>query len=216
MTLPEEPDTQELIDRARRGDHSAVGRLLDRFRQRLRQMILVRMDPRLSARVDPSDVVQETMAVASRRLSDYLRDEPLGFYPWLRQIACDRLVDVHRRHVRAGNRTVRREEPLGMADTSAIQLADQLLTSSSGLLKHLVRKELLARVQSALGQLSADDREILTLRHLEQLSTAESAAVLRVSETAAKQRLLRAVKRLRDLLGDVTSVGGYDEPSRYQ
>jgi RNA polymerase sigma-70 factor (ECF subfamily) len=205
MASPEEPDTQELLDKARRGDHSAVGQLLDRYRDRLRQMVLVRMDPQLTARLDPSDVVQETMAVASRRLSDYLRDKPLGFYPWLRQIAYDRLVDVHRRHIRAGSRTVSREEPLGVPDTSAIQLADQLLASSSGLLKGLVRKELLARVQTALGQLSAEDREILILRHLEQLSTAESAAVVGISETASKQRHLRAVRRLRDLLGDVAS-----------
>ncbi len=205
MAISEDSETRQLLAKARRGDPSAVEQLLDRHRSRLRQMVAVRMDPQLSARVDPSDVVQETLTVASQRLSDYLPNPRLPFYPWLRQIALDRLVDLHRRHVRAGNRTVRREQPLEIPHTSAIQLADRLLTQSSSLLKRLLRKELLARVQSALADLAAEDREILVLRHLEQLSTAESAAILGISQTAAKQRHLRAVRRLRRLLGNDAS-----------
>jgi RNA polymerase sigma-70 factor (ECF subfamily) len=207
MSIPEDPETEVLLARARQGDQSAVEGLLAGHRGRLRQMVAVRMDPQLSARVDPSDVVQEALVAASQRLSEYLRNPPLPFYPWLRQIAWDRLVDLHRRHIRAGSRTVTREEPLGMSDTSAMQLADRLLTGSTSLLKRLLRKELLARVQLALAELAPDDREILVLRHLEQSTTAECAAILGISETAAKQRHLRAVRRLRKRLGDTKSGG---------
>src|SRR5947209_19815970 len=93
------PDTDQLLAAARTGDASARGRLLEHHRHRLRGMVALRLDPRLAARVDPSDLVQETLAVAHRRLDDYLRDRPLPFYPWLRQIAADRLADAHRRHV---------------------------------------------------------------------------------------------------------------------
>ena len=105
---PPEPDTDQLLDRAGRGDRDARDRLLDRCRPRLRSLVALRIDPRLAARVDPSDVVQESLAEADRRLADYLRDRPLPFYPWLRQLALERLADLHRRHVRTQKRSVRR------------------------------------------------------------------------------------------------------------
>src|SRR5213593_3260301 len=106
----QQPDTDVLIDRARGGDGAARQQLLVWHRDRLRRMITVRMDRRLAARVDPSDVVQEVLADAAQELSDYLRRRPLPFYPWLRQLAWDRLVELHRRHVRARKRSVTREE----------------------------------------------------------------------------------------------------------
>src|SRR5437870_3588834 len=104
------PDTEELLRRAGEGDAVARGALLDRHRRRLRQMIACRMDPRLAARLDPSDVVQETLAEADRRLDGYLNERPLPFYPWLRKLAWDRLVEQHRRHLRARRRSVLREQ----------------------------------------------------------------------------------------------------------
>ena len=202
MPYSEDPDVESLLSRARGGDRSAVGRLLERYRPRLRQMVAVHMDPCLAARVDASDVVQEALVVAAQRFPEYLREPPLPFYAWLRQIAWDRVLDAYRRHVRAGNRTVQREEKLGIPDTSALELADRFAADSTSILKRLLRKELLARIQAALAGLNAHDREILILRYLEQLSTAETAAVLQISETAAKQRLLRAVQRLRQLLDE--------------
>src|SRR3954468_14879787 len=105
-----DPDTDDLLDSAARGDQAAREELLARFRTRLRQMIAVRLDRRLAPRLDPSDVVQEALAEAARRLPDYLRERPLPFYPWLRQLALERLIDLHRHHVRASKRSVQREE----------------------------------------------------------------------------------------------------------
>ena len=126
-----QPDTEQLLRDARRGDPSARGRLLERHRARLRRMVAVRLDKRLAARVDPSDVVQETLAEAAAKLDGYLRTRPLPFYPWLRQIAQQRLIDLHRRHVRAGRRSVTREEPAGLPDRSALQLAERLFARQS-------------------------------------------------------------------------------------
>jgi RNA polymerase sigma-70 factor (ECF subfamily) len=163
-------------------------------------MVSLRLDRRLNARVDPSDVVQEALAQADRRLDDYMRDRPLPFYPWLRQFAWDGLGRAHREHVRADRRSVTREEPAGLPDESALQLAERLIDSRGGPSAHVRREELRARVRATLARLPERDREVLVLRHLEQLTTAESAAVLGVSEGAVKMRALRAAQRLHDLL----------------
>src|SRR5262245_17814507 len=125
---PQGPDTDQLLDRAGSGDDAARGQLLTRHRDRLRKMVAFHLDRRVAARVDPSDVVQEALADAARELSDYLRRRHVPFYPWLRQLAWDRLVELHRRHVRAGKRSVTREEPgvLALPDESAVELAGRL------------------------------------------------------------------------------------------
>src|SRR5688572_26649066 len=114
MNASADPDTERLIERASRGDADARHRLLERHRGRLRQVVAVRLDRRIAARVDPSDVVQESLADAARGLDDYLRDRPLPYFAWLRQFAWDHLVELHRRHVRAQSRSVSREEPRSM------------------------------------------------------------------------------------------------------
>jgi RNA polymerase sigma-70 factor (ECF subfamily) len=195
------PDTDELLDRAAADDPAARSALLDRHRTRLRRMVAVRLDPRLAARVDPSDLVQDTLAEAARRLDAYLRDRPLPFYPWLRQFAADRLADLHRRHVRAARRSVGREEPGGLPEHSAAELADRLLARDHGPSEAARRAEQREQVRSALLRLPGPDREALTLRYLEELPAAEVAAVLGVSEAAAKKRVLRALERLRAALG---------------
>jgi RNA polymerase sigma-70 factor, ECF subfamily len=199
--MGDQPDTDQLLDRVGRGDPVARGQLLQRHRARLRRMIALRLDPRLAARLDPSDVVQETLAVADRRLPDYLRDRPLPFYPWLRRLACDRLADLRRKHVRAGHRTVTREEPPPLPDASVLELADRLFARSGSPSARAQREERRERVRAGLNRLSDRDREVLVLRHLEQLATPEIAAVLEVNEAAVRTRHLRALRRLRDLLG---------------
>jgi RNA polymerase sigma-70 factor (ECF subfamily) len=196
-----EPDTDELLDRAAAGDPDAAGALLDRHRARLRRMVAVRLDPRLAPRVDPSDVIQEALAAAARRLDDYLPRRPIPFYPWLRQFVADRLADLHRRHVRAARRAVGREEVGGLPDHSAEDLAGRLAAAGPGPSEAARRVEERQRVRAALSRLAGPDREALALRYLEELTAAEVGAVLGVSEAAAKKRVLRALERLREEMG---------------
>jgi RNA polymerase sigma-70 factor, ECF subfamily len=170
-------------------------------------MVALRLDPRLAARLDPSDVVQDTLAEADRRLDDYLRQPPIPFYPWLRQIACDRLGQEYRRHIRADKRSVTREEsPPALPGGSALELADRLLDRGTGPSESLRREERRQRVRRALEALPEPEREVLALRYLEQMSAREVGAVLDLTEDAAKKRALRALRRLQSLLG--ASEGG--------
>jgi RNA polymerase sigma-70 factor (ECF subfamily) len=164
-------------------------------------MVAVRADPRLAARVDPSDVVQEALAEAAAKLDAYLRTRPLPFYPWLRQIAQERLIDLHRRHVQARRRSVTREDPAGLPDRSALALAERLFTRHSSPSARLHRAERRDRVRAALAALPANDREVLVLRVLEELPTRDIAAVLGISEVAVRSRQVRALERLKALLG---------------
>src|SRR5579859_1656551 len=186
------PDTDELLRRAEDGDAQARQAVLVRHRNRLKHMIAVRLDPRLAARVDPSDVVQEALLDAARGLDDYLRQRPVPFYPWLRQLAWDCLIELHRRHLHAKRRSVKREQPLAphLSDESAMQLADRVLARQSSPSDRAMRNELRARIRAALDHLGERDREVLVLRHLEHLSTREIAAVLGIREGAVKVRHL--------------------------
>ena len=123
--------TEELLRRAGLNDQAAIDDLLLRHRSRVKQMVNIRMDRRLAARLDPSDVVQEAFIEASRKLKDYLNDREMPFYPWLRELAINRLIDLHRRHILAQKRTVEREQPWAAAlpDQSTMKLAVQLLAS---------------------------------------------------------------------------------------
>src|SRR3954449_6327982 len=119
MTKAPGPDTDQLLASASQGDATARNRLLERHRPRLKRMVAVRLDRRLAARVDPSDVVQEALAEAARLLPGYLQERPVSFYPWLRRLAWERLVKLHRRHVAAGKRSVAREAASALLDESA-------------------------------------------------------------------------------------------------
>ena len=204
MAARRDPDTDVLLAEAAQGDRQARDRLLERHRNRLRQLIRLRLDRRLAARVDPSDVVQESLADAAGKLSDYLRKRPLPFYPWLRNLALERLLVIYRRHIHAGKRSVRREErdlPL-LPDEPALELAQKLCDQASSPSQRLEHSEARQHVRAALARLAERDRELLVLRHLEQLSIREIAGVLGISEGAVKVRHVRALERLRDLLGD--------------
>ncbi len=194
--------TSALLDRAASGDSAARAELLDRHRARLRQMVAVHIDRRLAARVDPSDVVQEALLDAANELPRYLEGRPIPFYPWLRQLAWERLVELHRRHIHAQKRSVQREEARSfhLPDESAFDLADRLVAAGASPISNLLREEQRDRVHQALAGLGQRDQEILVLRHLEQLSIAEIAAVLHLREGAVKTRLLRALMRFRELL----------------
>lgn len=212
MKRQNEPDTSELLRRSSAGETAARQQLLWRQRGRLHKLVALRLDRRLAARIDPSDVVQEVLADAAGELSDYLRRRPLPFYPWLRQKALDHLVELHRREVKAQKRSVRREErwDIALPNESALELVDRLVDYESTPSKQILRAELRERVRRALDDLPPRDCEILTLRHLEQLSMAEIAAILKINEGTAKVRHLRALHRLRAAWTDEDN--GEDRP----
>jgi RNA polymerase sigma-70 factor, ECF subfamily len=195
--------TLVLLDKARHGDGDAVNGLLERHRAAIRRMIDRRMDRAVQRRVDASDIVQDVLVEANRRLGDYLANPTMPFGIWLRHMARDRLIDAHRRHRVASTRSVDREVPLVTAaagDRSeadlAGQLADRELTPAAAATWH----ELERRFAAAVEQLDEGDRQIVLLRHFEHLSTAEAAAALGLSKPAAGMRYLRAMRRLRGLL----------------
>jgi RNA polymerase sigma-70 factor (ECF subfamily) len=198
----QQPDTEELLRQAEHGYPGAREGLLARHRDRLRKMVAWRLDRRLAARIDPSDVVQEVFLEASRKMDRYLRERPLPFFPLLRALTAEQLATLHRRHVRAQGRSVLREEPgiLNLPDESAAELAARLVTSSTSPTKRAIRQEQCERVRKALGWLRDRDREVLVLRNLEQLSVADTAEVLGISTSAVKVRHMRALERLHALL----------------
>jgi RNA polymerase sigma-70 factor, ECF subfamily len=204
MTEPRDQESNVLLQQAAAGDQAAAERLLEMHRDRLRAMIALRLDRRLSARVDPSDVLQETMIQAHQKLPDYLRTQPIPFYPWLRRIAWENIVHLHRQHILAQARAVTREEQFDVAlpDQSAVQLAERLIGKGSSATRKMMQKELKARVQAALAQLDARDREVLVLRFLEQLSIEEAAVVLELSEEAVKSRQRRALERFSQMIDE--------------
>jgi RNA polymerase sigma-70 factor (ECF subfamily) len=173
-------------------------------------MIGLRLDRAVGRRVDASDVVQEVMLKASGRLADYLKSPSLPFHLWLRQIAHDHVIDAHRRHRVAGARSVDREAPMAssFADRSSIELAARLRDPSPTPAAEALRRELERRFQEAIGELDELDREVVLLRHFEQLSNGEVARALGLSEPAAGMRHLRALRRLRAILGEAPSQRG--------
>jgi RNA polymerase sigma-70 factor, ECF subfamily len=197
------PATLVLLDRVRGGDADAVNGLLDRHRAAIRRMIDQRMDRVIGRRVDASDIVQDVLIEANRRLGDYLANPTMPFRLWLRHMARDRLIDAHRRHRVAASRSLDREVPLaGSADEGNSQgdgmgqIADRELTPAAAATWH----ELERRFAAAVEQLDDADRQIVLLRHFEHLSTADAAEVLGLSKPAAGMRYLRAMRRLRGLL----------------
>jgi RNA polymerase sigma-70 factor (ECF subfamily) len=200
MDLPasDSAETQRLLEQARAGEAGARDRLFARHRPYLHRIVELRMDPRLRARVDPSDVIQEAQMEANRRLVNYLNQPPMPFRLWLRQIAFDQLLMLRRRHVKAQQRAVERDVVL--PEQSSLLLAQKLLDPGQSPSEQLSRRELARRVRQALTGLAESDRDILLLRNYEGLSNLEVAQVLGIQPAAASQRYGRALLRLRKLL----------------
>ena len=201
---PEGDQTLNLLKDVESGDPAAVNRLLDRHREAVRRMVQMRLDQAVARRVDASDVVQDVLLEASQRLSDYIRSPSMPFHLWLRQLAKDRIIDMHRRHRAAQRRSVDREKNISSfasddqsaADLTAL-LRDAELTPAASAL----RKEMEERFVLALDQLDENEREIVIMRHFEHLGNGEVAEALGLSAPAAGMRYLRAIRRLRELLG---------------
>jgi RNA polymerase sigma-70 factor (ECF subfamily) len=195
--------TVDLLERARAGDQAALTEIFARHRDRLRCMVAMRLDRRLQARIDASDVIQDAYLEVATRLPEYLRQPTLPLFLWLRLVVGERLTTLHRQHLGAQMRDAHREVSLyrgALPAASSAALAGQLLGKHTSPTEAVVRAERVLRLQEALNTLDPIDREILSLRHFEQLSRAETAQVLGIEEGAAAKRHIRALKRLKGVL----------------
>jgi RNA polymerase sigma-70 factor (ECF subfamily) len=196
----------ELVRRTADGDAAAAGEALSRHRARLRRMVDARLDRRVRGRVDPSDVLQDGMADAVAKLPAYLADPKVPLFLWLRLVVGERLAKTHREHLGTQARDAGREVSLyrgAMPAASSAALAAHLLGRETSPTQAAVRAERLVRLQEALNALDPLDREILSLRHFEELTHAEAARVLDIQEAAAAKRYVRALRRLKDILADL-------------
>ena len=206
MGVSSDPDSSDLgtLRRAHAGDPHALAQILTQYRGRLKRMVKLRLDPRVQGRVDPSDVVQEAYLEASQKLADYLVEPKIPFFLWLRLMTGQKLALEHRKHLGVQARNAAREVSLhhgAYPAASSAALAAQLLGRISTPSQQAMRADLRVRVQEALNRMEPLDREVLALRHFEQLSNAETALVLGIRETAACNRYVRALERLRVILG---------------
>jgi RNA polymerase sigma-70 factor (ECF subfamily) len=196
-------DVMALQERARVGDAQALDEIFSRHRERLRRMVEIRLDRRLQARVDASDVIQEAYVEIVTRLEEYLREPRLPLFLWMRLVVGERLLKVHRHHLGTRMRDVGLEVSLyrgALPAASSAALAAQLLGRHTSPTQAASRAERLLRLQEALNTLAPMDREVLAMRHFEELTLAETAQVLDITESAAAKRYVRALKRLKDLL----------------
>jgi len=192
-----------LVDRVIHGDRQALARLFENYRDRLYRIINFRIDPRLQGRVDPDDVLQEAYLAAELRIEHFLHDSPQGFFIWLRLLANQTLIDVHRRHLGTQARDADRDRSLSSGWTSmstSFSLSFKLLGHMTSPSQAAVRAELSEQLNVALQTMGALDREVLALRHFEELTNAETARVLGLTEQAASARYVRALSRLRKVL----------------
>jgi RNA polymerase sigma-70 factor (ECF subfamily) len=194
------------------GDRESWGVLLTRHQEKLRRMVAFRLDQRLQGRIDPADVLQEAYLEASEHQADYLRQPPLPFFLWLRGIVGNKLLELHRFHLGTQMRDAGREVALyrgTLPEASSAELAAQLLGHVTRPSEAAVRAEVKVRLQEALNTLDPLDREVLALRHIEQLTPAETAQVLGVKQKAAGMRYVRALRRLKGILASLP--GGLKE-----
>ena len=201
------PPTAEQIDeriaRARSGDQSALAELFEIYRDRLRRVVDLRLDRRLQQRVDPSDVLQEAFLDLAQKLPEYDQKGDLPFFLWLRLVTGERLIQIHRRHLGAQKRDAELEVSLyrgSMPAAESITLARTLFGRFTSPSNGAIRAEIQVRLQEVLNAMEPIDREILVLRHMEELSNDEAAKVLGLKKTAASNRYMRALGRLRSVL----------------
>jgi RNA polymerase sigma-70 factor (ECF subfamily) len=197
---PDSARTSALLDQVEHGDGKALGQLLARYRPDLRAFVDFHLDPRLRSRIDPSDVVQDAQLEVVRRMSDYLQRRPMPFYLWVRKTAYQRLLNLHRDHCRRGRRALDRE--VSWPDRSSLLLARPLVKSGPSPSQDAEAREFAERVSRAVAELAEADRQVLLMRHAEDLSYKEIGCLLDIEPAAARKRYGRALIRLQKVLED--------------
>jgi len=196
--IKNDEETETLLKAAVDGHYDSTQALLNLHRDRLIRVVARRLDRRVVSRIDPSDVVQDVLTIVGARLPSYARNPSVPFYPWLLQIARERVIQVHRFHLGAGRRSVLREEVNGVGPPT--ELSHQVVDSAVGPSERLEWDERRQRILKLFDQLSSRDREVLELHYLQELTFAEIAQDLKLTEGAVKMRHLRALERVRALM----------------
>ncbi len=199
-------DTDDLLRRAKGGDQQALADLFGRHRERLKRMVRLRLDRRLQGRVDPSDVLQEAFLDVARRSAEYGANPTMPPYLWLRFLTGQRLLALHRYHLGTQMRDAGQEVSLhrgAMPQASSASLAAQLLGRLTSPTQAVLRAEMQLRLQEVLNGMDPLDREVLVLRHFEELSNNETADVLGIQKSAASNRYIRALRRLKEILSNI-------------
>jgi len=211
LTAQHEPSVEELLRRAGAGDPDAAGQVVMAYDERLRRVVRLRLDARVARRVDVDDVLQETHIEALQRLPEFLAQREVPLLIWLRFLAVQRCLTLARRHLAAAARDVRRERQLAEpeSDATSMALEHALAASLTSPSRAAARNETRVGLRTAVQALEPLDREILCLRHFEELDNAESAAVLGIAQAAASKRYIRALARLRSVL----AAAGVDSAS---
>jgi RNA polymerase sigma-70 factor (ECF subfamily) len=201
----------DLLRRATAGDEAALAALFTLYRERLKRMVRLRLDRRLSGRVDASDVLQEAYLDVHKRFGEWTEKQELPFFLWLRLVTGQKLTDCHRHHLGAQMRDAGQELSLyrgALPQASSASLAAQLLGKLTSATQAAIRAEHKLIVEKALNSMDGLDREVLVLRHFEHLSNDETALVLDVKKSTASQRYIRALKRLKEILSSIPGLRG--------
>jgi RNA polymerase sigma-70 factor, ECF subfamily len=205
-TLGDHTEKSEMSRRLLEGDQTALAVMFDRHRGRLGRMVQLRLDSRLVGRIDTADVLQEAFVDASRRLPEYAANPTMPLFLWLRFLTSQRLQLLHRQHF-GPTRSPVREVSLfsgALPQADSVSLARQLLGRLTTPSQAAIRVEMQLKVQDALNAMDPVDREVLALRHFEELTNKETAAVLGLQQTAASNRYIRALRRLKEILSTIS------------
>jgi len=207
-SMPDSSRETQLLDQLNAGDRSVLSELFEIYRERLKVMVRLRMDRRIVGRVSPSDILQETVLEATRRIDAYLEKPNMPFHLWIRFLAGQQLLTAHRRHLGTKRRNAAQEISIfgGTPQASSEYIAAQLVGHLTSPSQAVVRDEMAEKLQQALSQMDPIDREILTLRHVEEFSNNEVAQLLELKKSAASNRYVRALQRLRSILSKVDGM----------
>ena len=195
----------ELTTQMRQGSKDALATIFASYRERLRRIIQFRIDCRITARVSDSDILQDTYIAAAKRLPHFSQQTEMSAFLWLRLLVKQQLVDIHRQHLKAEKRDARKEmglEPYQASAQTSMALAVQLAGSITAASEVVARAETIAFLESSLNEMDETDREVIALRHFEELTNIETACVLKLQPSAASKRYLRAMSRLSKLMSE--------------
>ncbi len=205
------PDDDAIVESLRSRREEALAEYFSAVQGRLKRIVNFRLDYRLNGRVSESDVIQETYVRAAKRIDSFLEKDDMPFFVWLRLEIGQKLLEIHRHHFGAEKRDVRKEIKLGQNNDSgktSMALAAHIVAKLTSPSRLVERAEQIEILEKTLGEMNELDREVIALRHFEELSNIETARILEIEPAAASKRYLRALKRLREIMESARGIYG--------